>query len=66
MQRQERCCYASPVLHLHAHVTKMAVVSLADIAQIAKEKLDRNAYSYFSSGSDEEQTLRDNEEAFRR
>ena len=47
-------------------MTKMAVVSLADIAQIAKEKLDRNAYSYFSSGADEEQTLRDNEAAFRR
>ena len=47
-------------------VTKMAVVSLADIAQVAKEKLDRNAYSYFRSGADEEQTLRDNEAAFRR
>lgn len=44
----------------------MAVVCLSDIAQIARKKLDRNAYSYFASGADEEQTLRDNEESFRR
>ena len=50
----------------HPHVTKMAVVCLADLAKIAKKKLDRNAYNYFSSGADKEQTLRDNEEAFRR
>lgn len=44
----------------------MAVVCLADIAAIARQKLDRNAYSYFASGADEEQTLRDNVNSFKR
>ena len=44
----------------------MAVVCLADVAVIAKEKLDANAYSYFASGADEERTLKDNENSFRK
>ena len=42
------------------------VVCLSDITEIARRKLGLHAYSYFASGADEEQTLRDNEEAFKR
>ena len=41
-------------------------VCIDDIAAIATQKLDRNAYNYYVSGADEEQTLKDNVEAFKR
>ena len=44
----------------------VSVVCLSDVAKIARRKLGLHAYSYFASGADEEQTLRDNEEAFKR
>ena len=39
---------------------------LSDFEAYARKVLDRNAWSYYSSGANQEQTLRDNEEAFRR
>ena len=44
----------------------MEPVCIDDIAELAKQKLDRNAYNYYASGADEEQTLKDNVEAFKR
>jgi (S)-2-hydroxy-acid oxidase len=41
-------------------------VCIDDIAAIARQKLDRNAYNYYVSGADGEQTLTDNVEAFKR
>ena len=41
-------------------------VCIDDIAEIAKLKLDRNAYNYYATGADEEQSLKDNMEAFKR
>ena len=40
--------------------------SLADFEAHAKAALDRNAWDYYSSGANQEQTLRDNVEAFAR
>ena len=39
---------------------------LSDFEAYARKVLDRNAWSYYSSGVNQEQTLKDNEEAFRR
>ena len=39
---------------------------LSDFEAYAHKVLDRNAWSYYSSGVNQEQTLKDNEEAFRR
>ena len=40
--------------------------SLADFEAHAGAVLDRNARDYYFSGADQEQSLRDNEEAFKR
>ena len=40
--------------------------SLADFEAHASEVLGKNALDYYSSGADQEQTLRDNIEAFKR
>ncbi len=42
------------------------MLCLADLEAHAKEVLDRNAWGYYSSGADAEQTLEDNQEAFSR
>jgi (S)-2-hydroxy-acid oxidase len=39
---------------------------LSDFEKYARSRLDGNAWGYYSSGANQEQTLRDNEEAFRR
>ena len=39
---------------------------LSDFEAYARKVLDRNAWGYYSSGANQEQTLRDNEEAFRK
>ena len=43
-----------------------AMVCLAAFEAHAQKVLDRNAWDYYSSGADQEQTLRDNLEAFGR
>ena len=43
-----------------------SMFSLADFEAHAGAVLDRNAWNYYSSGANQEQTLRDNEEAFKR
>ena len=49
------------------YFSKMAaLVCLDDYEQLAKDKLDRNAYNYYSSGASNQQTLRDNVQAFKR
>ena len=40
--------------------------SLADFEAHAGAVLDKNAWGNYSSGADQEQTLRDNQEAFKR
>ena len=42
------------------------MLSLADYEAHAKKVLDKNAWDYYSSGANQEQTLRDNVEAFAR
>lgn len=42
------------------------MLSLADLEAHAKAALDRNAWGYYSSGANQEQTLKDNVEAFAR
>ena len=42
------------------------LVCVDDYEQEARLRLDRNAWNYYSSGADEQQTLRDNVEAFLR
>ena len=39
---------------------------LSDFEAHAQKVLDRNAWDYYSSGANHEQTLRDNKEAFQR
>lgn len=39
---------------------------VADFEKYAQARLDSNAWGYYSSGANQEQTLRDNVEAFRR
>ena len=43
-----------------------AMFCLSDFEKYARTRLDGNAWGYYSSGANQEQTLRDNEEAFRR
>ncbi|CAF0974386.1 unnamed protein product [Adineta steineri] len=43
-----------------------ALLNIEDYHQRAKEKLSQMAYDYYSSGSDDQITLTDNQEAFRR
>lgn len=43
-----------------------SMFSLADFETHARKVLDKNALDYYSSGADQEQTLRDNVEAFKR
>ena len=40
--------------------------SLHDLEKFAESKLDANAWGYYSAGANEEQTLKDNQEAFQR
>jgi isopentenyl diphosphate isomerase/L-lactate dehydrogenase-like FMN-dependent dehydrogenase len=35
-------------------------VSSQELEELAKQKLDQNAFQYYRSGANEEQTLRDN------
>ena len=42
------------------------MLCLSDFEKYARTQLDGNAWGYYSSGADQEQTLRDNEDAFRR
>jgi 4-hydroxymandelate oxidase len=44
----------------------MAVLSLRDLAEVARERLDPAAYDYFAGGADDEVTLRANEDAYGR
>ena len=37
---------------------------ISDFEKFARTHLDRNAWGYYSSGANKEQTLRDNEQAF--
>ena len=45
-------------------VARRAMICLSDFEKQARTRLDSNAWGYYSSGADQEQTLRDNEEAF--
>ena len=47
-------------------ITAMALVCVEDFEQEARFKLDRNAWNYYSSGANLEQTLRDNVDAYKR
>jgi len=40
--------------------------NLADFEAHARDGSDKNAWNFYSSGADQEQTLRDNVEAFKR
>ena len=44
----------------------MSLVCVEDFEQQAQLKLDRNAWNYYSSGANQEQTLRDNVDAYKR
>lgn len=44
----------------------MNCISISDFEKTAKEKLDKTAYDYYSSGANEEITLKENTEAFKR
>ena len=44
----------------------MKPVTVSDIEKIAAEKFDKNAYDYYSSGADDEITLKENCNAFNR
>ena len=44
----------------------VAVFCLSDFEKYARTQLNGNAWGYYSSGADQELTLKDNEEAFRR
>ena len=44
----------------------MNPITISEIESIAKEKLSPVAYDYYSSGADDEITLRDNSEAYNR
>lgn len=44
----------------------MIPINISDFEILAKEKLDKNAYDYYSSGADDEITLKENCEAFKR
>ena len=41
-------------------------ICIADFEKIAKTKLTQNAWNYYSSGADDEQTLSENCTAFNR
>lgn len=47
-------------------MTPMRVLNLAALEQLAKDKLSKNAFDYYASGSDDEIALRNNREAFAR
>jgi (S)-2-hydroxy-acid oxidase len=47
-------------------VERRAVFCLSDFEKYARTQLDGNVWGYYSSGADQELTLRDNEQAFRR
>jgi len=40
--------------------------NLADFEALARDGSDKNAWNFYSSGADQEQTLGDNVEAFKR
>ena len=52
---------ASPRMYL-----AMSLACVKDFEQEARLKLDRNAWNYYSSGANQEQTLRDNVNAYNR
>ena len=41
-------------------------ICMKDFEEFAKASLTKNAYDYYSSGADEQQTLQENEVAFKR
>lgn len=41
-------------------------IRVDDFEYLAKKKLPRNAFDYYSSGADDEQTLKENVNAFKR
>ena len=41
-------------------------VCINDFEEPARKKLTRNAYTYYSSGADDQQTLKENQNAFKR
>ena len=41
-------------------------ICIKDFEERAKQKLTRNAYNYYASGADGQQTLKENEHAFKR
>ena len=55
------------IFHLPDHrVRAKTMFSLTDFEKYAKSRLDSNAWGYYSSGANLEQTLSDNEKAFQR
>jgi len=70
-QTQKRHCFTS-IRNKVEMVEKPAVnpatqpLNLAEYHLFAKARLPAMVYGYYASGADDEQTLRDNEEAFRR
>ena len=51
---------------LERNTRKRAEHCVSDFEKYAQMKLDSNAWGYYSSGANMEQTLRDNKEAFQR
>lgn len=58
--RRGECIAARPDTVLRTYFT------VSDFEEHARTKLDANAWGYYSSGADEEHTLRDNQLAFTR
>ena len=52
--------------HGFNHVKPISMLSLTDYEAHAKNVLDKNAWDYYSSGANQEQSLLDNVEAFKR
>lgn len=58
--------FSNTFLRMKINNQKMNPVTIAEIESIAKEKLSSTAYDYYSSGADDEITLKENTEAYNR
>ena len=62
--RTLQVCYRTT--HGFNHVKPISMLSLADYEAHAKSVLDKNVWDYYSLGANQEQSLLDNVEAFKR
>lgn len=58
--------FSNTFLRMKINNQKMNPVTIAEIESLAKEKLSSTAYDYYSSGADDEITLKENTEAYNR